>query len=312
MWAMHKFPILGATLLISIGLVTYFWSLPDEKGLEYVALCDALAGDPDDPNKVTVGIPIKDLEFDKAYDACSKAYQSRSANARINFQLGRLYLIKKNYEKAHELFANAADSKYAAAQFQIGRMIFNELVVGEKRDAIDWFRRAAQQGHIPAMVSFAGEIAAFSDRTDADNADALRWASEAAAAGNSGGQFILGAAYLEGMFGEKNKELALHWITESANQDHIVALFTLIGIWRTGSLGVKNNEKAIFYSKKIIELSIEKELSNLIVGSAAYVLGKSYFTGDGVIQDIEAAKKWLNRSAELGYESAIQELRDIE
>ena len=304
--------IVSAFILTAIGLNLYWQSLPDEEDLKYIALCDTLAGDPDDPNKITGGIDPEDIDIDKAYDACTRAYQSGGTNERVIYQLGRLYSIKKNYQKAHGLFRDAANSRYAAAQYQVGRIIIDGFVVGNYRDATDMYISAAEQGHIPAMFQFAAAIVLLPDHTTADKAAALHWAKKAAGAGSSDGQFILGGAYHEGWFGEENQELALYWTTKSPDQDNVFALHAVASSWAAGIFGDKNIEKAIYYSKKLMEISNKKHVPKPLIGTVAFILGRSYLTGEGVIQDIETAKKWLNISANAGYGLAIEELNNIE
>lgn len=51
--------------------------------------CDLLAGHPQDPHKVVVGIETKDMDLPAAVGACKAAVERDPTNPRLNYQLGR-------------------------------------------------------------------------------------------------------------------------------------------------------------------------------------------------------------------------------
>lgn len=46
--------------------------------------------------------------------------------------------------------------------------------------------------------------------------------------------------------------------------------------------------------------------------SAQYLMGIRYLTGDGVVQDIPTARKWLSKAAEAGHAEAGKKLRELD
>ncbi|MHC4956274.1 MAG: tetratricopeptide repeat protein [Planctomycetota bacterium] len=68
-------------------------------------------------------------------------------------RLGHRYLAAKDYPQAYGWFQQAADRNDPESQFQLGIIVRDGL--GDKANphaAIDWFERAAAQGHTPAYL----------------------------------------------------------------------------------------------------------------------------------------------------------------
>lgn len=51
--------------------------------------CDLLAGHPNDPHKVVVGLEKRDMDLPAAIAACKVAVERDPTNPRLNYQLGR-------------------------------------------------------------------------------------------------------------------------------------------------------------------------------------------------------------------------------
>ena len=138
--------------------------------------CDQLAAHPNDPQRKVDGIPLSEIDTNKAIPACETAVRQYPNDARLSYQLGRAYYHAKNYQDAIVQFRKAgsiylqglgvaqdyaeavtwyrkaAEQGYAAAQNNLGSMYLNGRGVGQDdAEAVSWFRKAAEQGYGPAQ-----------------------------------------------------------------------------------------------------------------------------------------------------------------
>ena len=94
-------------------------------------------------------------------------------------------------------------------------------------------RQAAQAGHAPAQARL-GEIL---DKAEEDK-EAVAWYRKAAEQGNAAGQFGLGMEYASGEGLPKDLEQARLWVRRAADQSHQSAVETLAMAYRKGGLGL--------------------------------------------------------------------------
>ena len=125
-------------------------------------------------------------------------------------------------------------------------------------------------------------------------------------------------------FKKGDYEEAAKWLQKSVEQGFYPAMLNL-GILYDQGMGVeKDYVKALQLFRKVADLQDFREQISVILryysdklftsipSMAQFNLGLAYLNGYGVEKNLEEAKKWLRRSADGGYEEAINRLREIE
>jgi len=122
--------------------------------------CDALAANPPDPDRVTVGVPRSEVDLPAAIEACEKAVTAHPDVARFVYQLGRVQFYNGDTQKAVVNFRKAADLGYRQAWFILGALINNRRE-GVDYDACkieEYWLKSARLGHITARVSYVRHV----------------------------------------------------------------------------------------------------------------------------------------------------------
>ena len=123
--------------------------------------------------------------------------------------------------------------------------------------------------------------------------------------GNEEAQFKLGMLYLEGIVVERNKREAIEWLRKAAERGYAEAQLMLGYIysdeegWYGDDVDIDFEKSAMWFGKAAIQGNAH----------AQYELGKLYEFGKGVMKDIQVALPWYQKSAEQGYEEAIEKLK---
>jgi len=127
---------------------------PDSNG---VRECDVLGADPFDPNRLADGQDFEDIDldpdlFDRAIDACIAAVEDDPADARQQFQLGRILWFAGDIELASEYINLAVDQDYVSAKHYQAELLLNtsedpDIFI----DALDLYEAAAANGYTPSL-----------------------------------------------------------------------------------------------------------------------------------------------------------------
>lgn len=134
------------------------------------------------------------------------------------------------------------------------------------------------------------EGAGFSLATDLSDIES--WLIYKSEAGDYKAQHALAQFYLRGAFGYMDKEAAYKWCEKSAQQDYGPAVFLLASMKEDGREGtVPDRAEAICLLHKAITLSH---------GPAARLMGLQYLTGTIVPKNVDIARNYLAKGAELG------------
>lgn len=171
------------------------------------------------------------------------------------------------------------------AQFAYG-MLFQTGTEGLHVDysaAVDWFRRAAEQDHVEAMLSLSTLLLAV------DPADAMDWVRRAAGLGSSeaqwrAGQVLSGRLPLPEV--EPDREEAMDWYGRAADQRHSLAEEALADIYTEPDDSSRYADALELYRR-----AQEDGPSSWSV----LRLGMMYAAGEGAEQDDAAAEQWLSR-----------------
>lgn len=102
--------------------------------------------------------------------------------------------------------------------FQVGEMFYRgEKLPADKKQAVNWFRRAAQAGSLEA-INRVGELWAGGINGSPDPKEAVNWYHKAASKGLAAAQMNLGRAYEKGEGVEQNQIEAWAWLQLAKEQ----------------------------------------------------------------------------------------------
>lgn len=170
------------------------------------------------------------------------------------------------------------------------------------KEAVMWYRKAAEQGHAQAQVNL-GTLYSKGLGVRRDYTEAVKWYREAAEQEHAQAQSNLGVMYSEGQGVEQDYKEAVKWCRKAAEQGHAQAQTNLCITYSQG-IGVEQdfNEAAKWCHKAA-------EQGN---GQAQAILGIMYSQGQGVEQDFSEAVKWYRKAAEQGIDYAKEVLKRLE
>lgn len=158
-------------------------------------------------------------------------------NGQKAFEKGEVCFEEGSYEEAVEWYKEAAEQGNADAQYKLGYCYANggyevplesqdslgysyEKGMGVDQDwekAVEWLRKAAEQGHIEAQYKLADCY--FCGRGVAmDDAEAVKWLRKAAEQGHLEAQYNLGECYYEGDGVLIDYDEAAKWWRKAAEQ----------------------------------------------------------------------------------------------
>ena len=191
-------------------------------------------------------------------------------------------------------FLTDANTAYALATILMNKQ-GNDA---DKKEAISWYRKAAEQGNAEAQCALGFQYW-IGELLEKDYAEAFKWIYRAANQGLARAQNLLGVMYAEGVGTGKNDIEAVRWYRKAAEQGDDSAQTNLATKYFDGVGVEKNDNEAIRWVYKAAEQGSVVAFS---------LLGWAYESGRGVKRDIDEAIKWYKKAADLGYESAKKSL----
>jgi TPR repeat protein len=200
-------------------------------------------------------------------------------------------LLPKDYKEAMHWYRIAADQGSAAAQVSVGAMYENGL--GVKRDyaeALRWYREAADQGYTAAVVSI-GSMYITGEGVEQDYAEGLRWYLKAADQGFVQAQYIVGDYYENGRGVQENYAEALRWYQKAADQDYASAQNNIGYLYERGKGVNQDDAEALRWYRKASERNNAR---------AQYHIGMFYAEGRGVSRDLGQAHAWMEEAENNG------------
>ena len=222
-----------------------------------VTQCDRLAASPDDPSAVATGVSSKVLARSaNAVSVCRKATLQYPGVPRLKFQLARALSTSGQNRDAVELYRQAAERGYGAAQADLGALyargrgvrrnrrkavkLFQaaadqglpkayyglatmlEKGLGIKRDygrAARYYRLAANRGIAPAMTRL-GYLHFTGHGVRRDYQAAAQYYQRAASGGHAEAQYYLADLYEKGLGVQRSRDQALEWYKKAASQGY--------------------------------------------------------------------------------------------
>ncbi|MBL4850518.1 MAG: SEL1-like repeat protein [Planctomycetes bacterium] len=172
------------------------------------------------------------------------------------------------------------------------------LEANRDRDARDLFRRAAEEGHVQAMLDLAALLGSGGGGTR-NRAEAARWFRRAADLGNAEAMYRLAVSYQKGLGVPRDEAQAAEWYRRAGERGHARGMFGR-GLMLEEGLGVTKDEaKAAAWYRRATRLGHRGAIANL-----GALLGQ----GRGVPKDEAQAVKLLRRAADMGDATAMWNL----
>lgn len=211
-----------------------------------------------------------------------------------------------DYKLAFQKLQFLADQGDAEVQLTLGYMYRDgKGVAQDDPDAVEWFRKAAKQGHAQAQFELGEFYYVGSRKIPQDYYEAVDWYRKAAAQGLAKAQLMLGGAYTLGKGVQRNDREGEKWIRRAAEQGHGAAQLSLGAIYEEGrGVPQDKHESLKWYRKAVQVLRKNAEQGD---GMAQFSLGLMYVKGRGTIQDYVEAHKWLNLAVSRGVPEAVQQ-----
>ena len=153
--------------------------------------------------------------------------------------------------------------------------------------AIEWYRRAADQGHVEAQAAL-GELYGQGKGVVQDYSKAAVWLRRAADQGHKYAQFRLGYLYVEGAGVPQDFSKAIDWYRRAADQGHPSAQFNLGVLYITGK-GVARDYVAAY---TFISLAVANGLAG--VGEARDHLAER-MTAEQIAEAQRRVREWKRK-----------------
>ncbi len=194
----------------------------------------------------------------------------------------------------------AAESGYAAAQFELGNCYYNGIDVDENLvEAFRWYSESAERGNANAQYKLGQFYEVGNDIVDIDYFKAIKWAQKAFERGNPWAQHSILSSYNNACACQdshlseiKKYMLDLFTLSSVAAEQGDMRAQCILGFWYQYGIGVdKNTAEALFWYHKSAEQGD---------GIALFNIGECYRRGDGVEKDIRQAFKLYHIAAEQG------------
>ena len=218
-------------------------------------------------------------------------------------QVGLQYAADKQYEKAAQIWLEAAELGYPDSIYNLGQLYYFGLGVPQDlQKSFDYNKTAAELGQSKAIFSL-GHAYYAGKGTPQNYTEGLKWLTMAAEQGNAAAQRLIGQAYYHGNGVVIDLQQAAQWYEKAAVGGDTSAQF-MIGLMNERGEGVTQNYyRAADYYMLAAEAGDAKAQHNL---------GALYSEGLGVAKDLAEAKKWISTSAQHGLAESKDALADID
>lgn len=311
-----RFTVVCFYLIFGIGVAS---TLAANQAPEAPTLCDELAANPSDPDRVAKGVGFEEIDPVAALAACKDAIDKWSNSPRFLYQLGRAHDRSDEMSDAIKRYEDAAALEYPYALYVLGYVYEDgDGATPDIDKAIGWYVKGAEAGVLNAytrLIAIYGEEAS----VRYDEAEAVHWLSRGAETGNPAMQYYYGK--LLGAGSERtppSPEGAVKWYEKASGQGHVEAQHDLALLLKDGDAVAKDLERA----RELLEVSFNGgylraayELSNTFsrisdesvhwlrlaatnrVKIAQRSLGYAYSYGHGVDKNAALSRCWLRKAS---------------
>ena len=243
----------------------------------------------------------------------------------------RLYLAR-----AYELLGRPARARrlqVADAQFEVGHAYHHgDFGVPKSRPAaVQWYRRAAEQGHVEGQYSLGTMYKADGFGVCEDPVEEARWMRQAAQQGHSEAQFEYGRDCEDGRGVPVDWAEAAVWYRRAAEQGHVEAHLRLGDLYYEGRGVERDDARGVHWYRRggaLGDAGKQRELGDRFASGrgvprdlaeaaawyrqaavrgdfdAQFKLGDVFANGRGVVRDDAEAVRWYRAAAERGHDGA--------
>lgn len=205
---------------------------------------------------------------------------------------------------ACELFEQASRERLPRAWWRLAQC--HERGWGrpvDKRQAADWYRRAAEAGFAYAQTAY-GLALQRGDGVDRDPVTAAGWFGRAALAGDSNAALALARAYEAGVGVERDTVRAAQWMQHAADRRNPAAQIGLAQWYLTGQLVERSPLYAYAWAQVAAESALrvgDAALADALSQRAAAVRRQAagQLTGDQLIDGQRMGREWRPQSLAL-------------
>jgi TPR repeat protein len=191
------------------------------------------------------------------------------------------------------------DAADAETMLMLGLMYANgEGVAEDDREAVKWFRKAANKGNAKAMLML-GLMYNNGEGVTQDLREAFQWYRKAADKGNATAMYKVGLMYYNGKGVTQGHREAFQWFRKAADKGHATAMLVLGVMYANGEDVVEDDREAVKWYRKA---------ANKDNAKAMLMLGLMYNSGEGVTQDLREAFQWYRKAADKGLAGAMHML----
>jgi len=148
----------------------------------------------------------------------------------------------------------AAKQGDADAQIKLGSAYCYGVtgVPMDKAEAVRWFRKAAEQGHVFGQA-LLGAMYEEGEGVPINKEESVKWYRKAADQGDADAQYAVGIAYDKGEGVPVNKEESAKWYRKAAEQGNADAQYALSIVYAKGEGVPINNAEALKWLRKAAE-----------------------------------------------------------
>ena len=169
-------------------------------------------------------------EFESPPDLKAKA---EKGDPESQFRLG-FYHRDQDLPQAIKWFRKAADQGHVSSQKKLGNMyLFGEDVPKDEAEGLKWYRKAAEQGDADSIF-YVGACYDEGLGVPKDKSEAAKWWLKGAHKGDDGCQVNLGVFYMYGWGVPKNETEAVKWFRKAADKGNATAQSKLSFVYKDG------------------------------------------------------------------------------
>jgi hypothetical protein len=220
-------------------------SFTQARAAETATICDELAGNPHDPNRLAPGVSFFEIDVAKAIPACETALAETPNDPRTMYEYGlALFRAHRNVDGSIWL-RKAAEAGYAAAEADLGYAIDAGLAGNrDEVEALRWSQRSADHGYAVAMGD-VGWHYMNGLGVERDLNRALEWFQRAIALGDEYSMAHLGQMYEAGMGVPQDDKTAAEWYRKAAEKGYRNGQYRLALMLLNGRGVSANRDEAI-------------------------------------------------------------------
>lgn len=236
---------------------------------------------------------------------------ANAGSKEASYNLGLFYKtgqkgFPQDKTKALQYYKKAFDLGEISSGYYIGKMYRDgDGIPRDMNQACSWFTWAASLNHAESAYEMAWFYREKLQGTSlsSDLEKMMDYYTKAAELKHRSAQAELGSIYFSGSFGVKvNIQKAFDYLYPAALADHAAAQGNLAFLYFLEKYGKRNPEAAYYWSRRA---AVSGDSQGQFV--YAFLLG----SGEVSKADEQKAREWLKKSADQGYEPAIEQLKRL-